>query len=161
MRRVPIRPEEKLIPPIPLKTKFGVILETSAIIGLLSALYLDYSNNAYLQNYVGRTTTAILSGINVWTGVILGVTSFLATYFLLQDRSKPKSAGAAANRLRQWAAKMRIRPRKISKIVPTVSGIIPGLPSMEPTLATPAQVTTGTIVEAPDKPVPPNEKQES
>src|SRR6266566_4663628 len=98
---------------------------------VLSALYLDYSNNAYLQNYVGRTTTAILSGINVWTGVILGVTSFLATYFLLQDSSKPKGAGGATNRLRQWAGKMRIRPRKISKIVPTVSGIIPGLPSME------------------------------
>src|SRR2546428_4873855 len=91
-RRVRVRPEEKLIPPIPLKTKFGVIVETSAIIGLLAALYLDYSNNAYLQNYVGRTTTAILSGINVWTGVILGVTSFLATYFLLQDRSKPKGS---------------------------------------------------------------------
>jgi len=161
LRRVPIRPEEKLTPPIPLKTKFGVILETSAIIGLFSALYLDYSNNAYLQNYVGRTTTAILSGINVWTGVILGVTSFLATYFLLQDRSKPKSAGGATNRLRQWAAKMRIRPRKISKIVPTVSRIIPGLPSMEPTLAPPTQGTTATIVEAPSKPVPPEGKQDS
>jgi len=158
LRRVPIRPEEKLIPPIPLKTKFGVIVETSAIIGLLSALYLDYSNNAYLQNYVGRTTTAILSGINVWTGVILGVTSFLATYFLLQDRSKPKSSGGAANRLRQWAGKMRIRPRKISKIVPTVSGIIPGLPSMEPIPATPAQGTPGTIVEETATLVPPKKE---
>src|SRR5439155_10729390 len=122
---------------------------------------LDYSNNAYLQSYVGRTYSTILSGINVWTGAILGVTSFLATYFLLQDRSKPKGAGGTTNRLRQWAGKMRIRPRKISKIVPTVSGIIPGLPSMEPTLATPVQVTTGTIVEAPDNPVPHNVKQES
>src|SRR5438309_9925284 len=117
LRRVPIRPEEKLIPPIPLKTKFGVILETSAIIGLLSALYLDYSNNAYLQNYVGRTTTAILSGINVWTGVILGVTSFLTTYFLVQDRSKAKSGERPGDRLRQWAERIRSRPRKISTIV--------------------------------------------
>ncbi len=161
LRRVPVRPEEKLIPPIPLKTKFGVIVETSAIIGLLAALYLDYSNNAYLQNYVGRTTTAILSGINVWTGVILGVTSFLATYFLLQDRSKPKTAGGATNRLRQWAGKMRIRPRKISKIVPTVSGIIPGLPSMEPMPATPTQGTSGTIDESPAKPVPPKKEQDN
>ena len=161
LRRVPVRPEEKLIPPIPLKTKFGVIMETSAIIGLLSALYLDYSNNAYLQSYVGRTYSTILSGINVWTGAILGVTSFLATYFLLQDRSKPKGAGGTTNRLRRWAGKMGIRPRKISTIVPTVSGIIPGLPSMEPTPATPAQGTTGTIVETPNKPVPPKERQES
>jgi len=161
LRRVPIRPEEKLIPPIPLKTKFGVIMETGAIIGLLSALYLDYSNNAYLQNYVGRTTTAILSGINVWTGVILGVTSFLATYFLLQDRSKPKGSGGAANRLRQWAGKMGIRPRKISKIAPTISGISPGLPSMEPIPAAPAQGTTGTMVEASGKLVPPKKEQEN
>src|SRR2546430_11522277 len=121
-RGVRVRRKKTLTPPIPLKTKFGVILETSAIIGLLAALYLDYSNNAYLQNYVGRTTTAILSGINVWTGVILGVTSFLATYFLLQDRSKPKGSGGAANRLRQSAGKMVIRPRQISKIAPTISG---------------------------------------
>jgi len=160
LRRVPIRPEEKLIPPIPLKTKFGVIIETVVIIGLLSALYLDYSNNAYLQNYVGRATTAILSGINVWTGVILGVTSFLATYFLLQDRSGPKGSGGAAIRLRQWAGKMRIRPRKISKIAPTISGISPGLPSMEPIPASPAQGTTGTIVETSDKLVPPKKQQE-
>src|SRR5207244_6285686 len=116
--------------------KFGVIVETSAIIGLLAALYLDYSNSAYVIYYVGRTTTAILSGINVWTGVILGVTSFLATYFLLQDRSKPKSAGRPADRLRQWAGKIRIRPRRISQIAPTLSGITPGVPSMEPTQAT-------------------------
>ena len=161
LRRVPVRPEEKLIPPIPLKTKFGVILETSAIIGLLAALYLDYSNNAYLQNYVGRTTTAILSGINVWTGVILGVTSFLATYFLLQDRSKPKGSSGTANRFRQWAGKIRIRPRRISKIAPTLSGITPGLPSMEPMPAPPVQGSTGTVVEAPSKPVPINKEQES
>jgi len=161
LRRVPVRPEEKLIPPIPLKTKFGVIVETSAIIGLLAALYLDYSNNAYLQNYVGRTTTAILSGINVWTGVILGVTSFLATYFLLQDRSKPKGSSGTANRFRQWAGKIRIRPRRISKIAPTLSGITPGLPSMEPMPAPPVQGSTGTVVEAPSKPVPINKEQES
>jgi len=160
LRRVPIRPEEKLIPPIPLKTKFGVIVETSAIIGLLSALYLDYSNNAYLQNYVGRTTTAILSGINVWTGVILGVTSFLATYFLLQDRSKLKGSVGATNRLRQWAGKMRIRPRKISKIAPTISGISLGLPSMEPIPATSAEGTTRTTVDVPAKPVHPKNEQE-
>jgi hypothetical protein len=161
LRRVPIRPEEKLIPPIPLKTKFGVILETSAIIGLLSALYLDYSNNAYLQNYVGRTTSTILSGINVWTGAILGVTSFLATYFLLQDRTKPKSAGGSVNRFRQWTGKLRIRPRRISKIVPTISGISPGLPSMEPMPAIPVQGSTGTEVEATAKPVPPKKEQDN
>jgi predicted RND superfamily exporter protein len=159
LRRVPIRPEEKLIPPIPLKTKLGVIVETSAIIGLLSALYLDYSNNAFLQNYVGRTTSTILSGINVWTGAILGVTSFLATYFLLQDRAKPKSAGSASNRLRQWTGKLRIRPRRIAKIAPTVSGILPGLPSMEQ--IPPPAGAKGTQVDASEKPVPLEKKQQS
>src|SRR5260370_39755784 len=152
LRRVPVRPEEKLIPPIPLKTKFGVIMETGAIIGLLSVLYLDYSNNAFLQNYVGRTTTAILSGINVWTGAILGLTSFLATYFLLQDRSKPKSPGSGANRLRQWTGKLRIRPIRISKIAPTVSGISSGLPCMRLAPAAPAH-GMGTMVDASTKPV--------
>jgi hypothetical protein len=159
LRRVPVRPEEKLIPPIPLKTKFGVIMETGAIIGLLSVLYLDYSNNAFLQNYVGRTTSAILSGINVWTGAILGLTSFLATYFLLQDRSKPKSPESGANRLRQWTGKLRIRPRKIAKIVPTVLAISLGLPSMEqaPAGPTPAE---GTVAQASTKPTLSEIKQE-
>jgi hypothetical protein len=115
-----------------MKTKLGVIVESVAMIGLLSALYLDYSNNAFLQNYVGRTTSTILSGINVWTGAILGVTSFLATYFLLQDRSKAKSSRGVAIRLQQWTSRLRIRPRKIAKTASTVSGISLGLPSMEP-----------------------------
>jgi uncharacterized membrane protein YdfJ with MMPL/SSD domain len=160
LRRVPIRPEEKLIPPIPLKTKLGVILETGAIIGLLSALYLDYSNNAFLQNYVGRTTSTILSGINVWTGAILGITSFLATYFLLQGRARPKNRGSGMNRFRQWTGKLRIRPRRISKITPTVSGISPGFPSMEPAPAAPAQAM-GTLVDASRKPVSSRREQES
>jgi hypothetical protein len=160
LRRVPIRPEEKLIPPIPLKTKLGVILETGAIIGLLSALYLDYTNNAYLQNYVGRTTSTVLSGINVWTGAILGVTSFLATYFLLRDRSKPESAGGGANRLRLWTGRLRIRPRRISKIAPTVAGISPDLPLMEQMPAAPPR-EEGPSVEASRNPVSPERKQES
>ena len=150
LRRVPIRPEEKLIPPIPMKTKLGVIVETGAIIGLLSVLYLDYSNNAFLQDYVGRTTSAILSGINVWTGAILGVTSFLATYFLLQDRSSRKNRGSDTNRFRQWAGKLRIRPRRIAKIVPTVSGISPALPSMEQS-PTSLVLGTGSDVESSEK----------
>src|SRR5712692_11932863 len=141
LRRGPLWRAEKLIPPIPLKTKFGVIIETGVILGLWSLLYLDYSNNAFLQNYVGRTTSTILSGINVWTGAILGVTSFLATYFLLQDRARPKNRGSGMNRFRQWTGQLRIRPRRSSKIAPTVSGISPGLPSMEPVAPTPAQGT--------------------
>src|SRR5436853_7285636 len=56
LRRVPIRPEEKLIPPIPLKTKFGVIAETSAITGPWTPSTSAYSNKAYLQTNVARTT---------------------------------------------------------------------------------------------------------
>jgi hypothetical protein len=160
LRRVPIRPEEKLIPPIPMKTKLGVIVETGAIIGLLSALYLDYSNNAFLQNYVGRTTSTILSGINVWTGAILGVTSFLATYFLLQDRSRPKNRGSGMNRFRQWTGKLHIRPKRIAKIAPTVSAVSLGLPSMEPA-STALTQEERTLIEGPRKPTITGKKQES
>jgi uncharacterized membrane protein YdfJ with MMPL/SSD domain len=160
LRRVPIRPEEKLIPPIPMKTKLGVIVETSAIIALLSALYLDYSNNVFLQNYVNMTTSAVLSGINVWTGAILGVTSFLATYFLLQDRSKPKRGGASMNRILQWTGKLRIRPRKIPKLAPTASAISLSLPSME-TASTALTREERTLGEGSRKPATQGKKQES
>jgi uncharacterized membrane protein YdfJ with MMPL/SSD domain len=160
LRRVPIRPEEKLIPPIPMKTKLGVMVETVAIIGLLSALYLDYSNNAFLQNYVGRTTSTILSGINVWTGAILGVTSFLATYFLLRDRSRPKNRGSGMNRFRQWTGKLGIRPKRIAKIAPTMSPISLGLPSMEPA-STALTQEERTLIEGSRKPATTGKRRES
>ena len=160
LRRVPARPEDKLIPPIPMKTKLGVMVETGAIIGLLSALYLDYSNNAFLQNYVGRTASTILSGINVWTGAILGVTSFLATYFLLQDRSRPKNWESGMNRFRQWTGKLRIRPKRIAKITPTMSAMPLGLPSMEPA-STALTQEEGPLLEGSREPATTGKKQES
>src|SRR3989441_12476250 len=84
-----IRPEEKLIPPIPMGTKLVVTVETLAVAGLGLVFYLDYINNQYLQGFVNQTSSRLLAGINVWTGVILGVTSFLTTYILL--RGKPKT----------------------------------------------------------------------
>jgi hypothetical protein len=143
-----------------MKTKLGVIVETGAIIGLLSALYLDYSNNAFLQNYVGRTTSTILSGINVWTGAILGVTSFLATYFLLRDRSRPKNRGSGMNRFRRWTGKLSIRPKRIAKIAPTVSAISLGLPSME-SASTALTQEERTLIEGPRKLATTGKKQES
>jgi hypothetical protein len=143
-----------------MKTKLGVIVETGAIIGLLSALYLDYSNNAFLQNYVGRTTSTILSGINVWTGAILGVTSFLATYFLLQDRSRPKNRGSGMNRIRQWTGKLGIRPKRNAKIAPTVSAISLGLPSMEPA-STALTQEERTLIEGSRKPATTGKRRES
>jgi len=160
LRRVQPRPEDKLIPPIPLKTKFGVIVETGAIIGLFSVLYLDYANNAFFQNYVGRTTSTILSGINVWTGAILGVTSFLVTYFLLRDRSKPENRSGGMNRLRHLTGKLRIRPRRIAKIAPTVSGMLPGLRSMEQMPASPVD-GEGSLAESSEKKVSREKKKES
>jgi hypothetical protein len=123
-------------------------------------LYLDYANSAYFQNYVGRTTSAILSGINVWTGAILGVTSFLATYFLFRERSKPKSSQGGFDRFRQWTGKLSLRPKRIAKIAPSVSGISPGLPSMEPALTTTAE-GPGTLAETSGKTVSPEKKRES
>lgn len=107
MRRMPVTPEEKMIPPIPLKTKISVTIETLMILGLGIAVYLDYANNPYLQTYVTRTESTLLAGINVWTGVILGVTSFLVTYALLRGKfrtgsSKPKSFNS-------WSQKLHLR----------------------------------------------------
>jgi putative drug exporter of the RND superfamily len=133
LRRVPIRPEERLIPPIPLKTKLGVSIETFTIIGMLIALYLDYVNNPYLQVYLTQTTAAILRGINVGTGVILAVTSFLATYFLMRSKTKTGST-SKPSKLSQFASKLHVRTSKISQIAPTLSSISPGLPSAETTI---------------------------
>lgn len=124
LRRVPVRPEEKLIPPIPLKTKLAVTIETFAIIGLVSVMYLDYSNNAYLQVYLGQVSSAILSGVNVWTGAILAVTSFLATYFLM--RGKPKSGKSEKKSfLGKWIRRLSRQPKKIVNISPTLTGVAP------------------------------------
>ncbi|HEV2120868.1 MAG TPA: efflux RND transporter permease subunit [Candidatus Bathyarchaeia archaeon] len=112
IRRVPITPEEKLIPPIPMKTKLTVTMETIAIVGLGLTLYLDYINNQYLQGFVKQTNSKILAGINVWTGVILGVTSFLTTYILL--RGKPETHGAGKLAIFRNAGKQltKLRPRR-------------------------------------------------
>jgi putative drug exporter of the RND superfamily len=136
LRRVPVRPEEKLIPPIPLKTKLGVIVETFTIIGLVTIMYLDYANNAYLQIYVGQTVSAILGGINVWTGAILALTSFLATYFLLQSRS---GSGRSSKRGRFSSLVGKLhglggRPRRrISKLKPMLPSTTPSSPADEQT----------------------------
>src|SRR5437667_11198282 len=114
LRRVPVRPEEKLIPPIPLKTKLGVIVETFTIIGLAAVVYLDYARNVYFQNYVSRTFAPILVGINVWTGVILALTSFLVTYFLMRARSRPAGSNKP-KRFGQWAGRRRPQPSRVSQ----------------------------------------------
>jgi uncharacterized membrane protein YdfJ with MMPL/SSD domain len=144
IRRVPITPEEKLIPPIPMKTKFAVTVETLAIAGLGLVLYLDYINNQYLQGFVSQTSSRLLAGINVWTGVILGLTSFLTTYILL--RGKPKTITtnkpALLRKVGQQLNKLRPRHAKI----PTVTNIpnpSPSLPSLGPeaTMDTPLEMT--------------------
>src|SRR5207247_8939400 len=71
LRRVPVRPEEKLIPPIPLRTKLGVIVETFTIIGLTAVVYLDYARNVYFQHYVSRTFETFRVGFYVWLGVVM------------------------------------------------------------------------------------------
>ena len=120
IRRVPVTPEEKLIPPIPMITKIVVMVETLAIAGLGLVLCLDYVNNQYLQGFVTQTTAGLLSGINVWTGVILGVTSFLTTYILLRGKSRNgKTEPGPVHRISQWLGRLSRRPTKI----PTASSI--------------------------------------
>ncbi len=111
LRRMPVRPEEKLIPPIPLKSKVTVTIETLILLFLITVMYLDYANNAYLQEYVNGTVAGILAGINLWTGVILGVTSFLTTYFLLRGKGGP---GRLSEKVRDRIH--RLRPVKMAGI---------------------------------------------
>jgi putative drug exporter of the RND superfamily len=128
IRRVPVTPEEKLIPPIPMITKLVVTVETLAIVGLAIVLYLDYINNQYLQGFVTQTTTGLFAGINVWTGVILGVTSFLTTYVLL--RGKPKNSNTKQDLVHKITQRLgRVWPRhgKMA-IAPAFSG-----PTLAPT----------------------------
>ncbi len=152
IRRVPITPEEKLIPPIPMTTKLAVTVETFAIMGLGVILYLDYINNQYLQGFVNQTALRLLAGINVWTGVILGVTSFLTTYILL--RGKPKSSGsnrpALLRKVGRQLGKLRPKRAKIP-LITTISNPSPSLPS----LGSPA------TTETPIKPIAQNQDQPS
>jgi len=142
LRRVPVTPEEKLIPPIPLKTKLAVIVETFTIIGLLTVIYLDYANNVYLQSYISQTASVVLGGINLWTGVILALTSFLTTYFLMQGRSKSRSSNTR-NWFNKLAGKLHATPKRISKMTPTIPSVSPSVPATaETTLASPTPVHT-------------------
>ncbi len=130
IRRVPITPEEKLIPPIPMRTKLTVTLETLAILGLTLVLYLDYINNQYLQGFVSQTNSKLLAGINVWTGVILGVTSFLTTYILL--RGKPKTSKTDWPHLLRKVGRQigKLRPRRAN--MPIITATSSPSPSMSP-----------------------------
>src|SRR3989454_2819490 len=130
LRRVPVRPEEKLIPPIPFITKLIVAAETLAIIAIGTILYLDYSSNVFLQMFVQGTISRVLAGINVWTGVILGIASFVATYVILQGKigqMKPK----------QW----------LPKLVHWLSGPLTPKPTanMHPVESSPASSVTPVV----------------
>ena len=130
IRRVPITPEEKLIPPIPMRTKLTVTVETFAILGLGLILYLDYINNQYLQSFVNQADSRLLAGINIWTGVILGATSFLTTYILL--RGKPRSVKTEKphffRNVGQQLGRLRPRRGKIP-VITSISNLSPSLPS--------------------------------
>ena len=156
IRRVPMRPEEELIPPIPLKTKLGVALETSVLIGLGVAIYLDYANNAYLQGYVNRTVSTILAGINLGTGIILAVTSFGVTYLMLRSRFPTKKT------IRHVGLGSSIRRRLHRTGLPAIptkaSTISPELPSLE-ALSSPTPKATQTSSEPVTAPVPDERKK--
>ena len=155
IRRVPITPEEKLIPPIPMRTKLTVTVETLAILGLTLVLYLDYINNQYLQGFVSQTNSKLLAGINVWTGVILGVTSFLTTYILLRGKPKTSKTG--------WPHLLRKVGRRVGKLRPRHANmpIITATPSPSPSMSpqgpvavteTPLQPTTQSQEQPPTNP---------
>src|SRR5207249_1961985 len=154
IRRVPITPEEKLIPPIPMRTKLTVTVETLAILGLTLILYLDYINNQYLQGFVSQTNSKLLAGINVWTGVILGVTSFLTTYILL--RGKPKTSKTDwPHLLRKVGRQMgKLRPRRANMpIITATSSPSPSLSPQGPVATeTPLQPMTQSQEQPPTNP---------
>jgi putative drug exporter of the RND superfamily len=136
IRRVPITPEEKLIPPIPMRTKLVVTVETLAIAGLGLMLYLDYINNQYLQGFVNETSSRLLAGINVWTGVILGLTSFLVTYALLRGNPKTKRTDKPDLFRKVGRQLGKLRPRRAK--VPMITAVS----SPSPSLPLPGQVET-------------------
>jgi hypothetical protein len=152
IRRVPITPEEKLIPPIPMITKLAVTAETLVIAGLGLIIYLDYLNNQYLQGFVNQTSSRLLAGINVWTGVILGVTSFLTTYILLRGKPKTSSMDKPAlfHKLGQRLGKLRPKRTKI----PTIASI------SSPSLSLPLQGSVAST-ETPLKPISQDPEQPS
>jgi hypothetical protein len=137
IRRVPITPEEKLIPPIPMRTKLTVTVETLVIVGLGLILYLDYINNQYLQSFVNQTNSRLLAGINIWTGVILGVTSFLTTYILLRGKHVPgkTTRPRLLSKVGQQLGKLRPRHGKIP-IIAAMSDPSPSLSSQGPVAIT-------------------------
>jgi putative drug exporter of the RND superfamily len=137
IRRVPVTPEEKLIPPIPMMTKLAVTAETLAIAGLGLIIYLDYINNQYLQGFVNQTSSRLLAGINVWTGVILGVTSFLTTYILLRGKPKTSSTDKPAlfRKVGQRLGKLRPKRAKIPTLT-SISNPPLSLPLQGPAAAT-------------------------
>jgi hypothetical protein len=137
IRRVPITPEEKLIPPIPMVTKLAVTVETFAIIGLGLILYLDYINNQYLQGFVNQTSLRLLAGINVWTGVILGVTSFLTTYILLRGKSKSSGSDQPALLRKVGRQLGKLRPKRAKvPLIATISNPSPSLSLLGPPATT-------------------------
>jgi hypothetical protein len=134
---VPITPEEKLIPPIPMVTKLAVTVETFAIIGLGLILYLDYINNQYLQGFVNQTSLRLLAGINVWTGVILGVTSFLTTYILLRGKSKSSGSDQPALLRKVGRQLGKLRPKRAKvPLIATISNPSPSLSLLGPPATT-------------------------
>lgn len=141
MRRVPVRPEDSLIPPIPLKTKLAVSSETLILALLGTALYLDYANNAFLREFVNRTVANILAGINVWTGVILGLSSFLVTYLLLREKIRPG----------QFSEKVRNKLRSLHPA--KAASIAPGLSPSETSVTFPAPTPSPVQTHLPDQPI--------
>ncbi|TMI55891.1 hypothetical protein E6H15_02420 [Candidatus Bathyarchaeota archaeon] len=105
-----------------MKIKLRVTVETYAIIELSIAMYLDYAHNIYFQDYASQTFSTILSGINVWTGAFLALTSFLTAYFLMRGKSKP-GGQPKASRLGKWAERLHTHPSSISKIAPTLPDV--------------------------------------
>jgi len=164
IRRVPITPEEKLIPPIPMRTKLTVTVETLAIVGLGLVLYLDYVNNQYLQSFVNQTNSKLLAGINIWTGVILGVTSFLTTYILLRGKPKPGKTDKPhlLRKMGQQLGKLRPRRAKIP-IITAISSPSPSLSSQRPVAitGTSPQPTIQNQEGPPTKPSNPTEEKKS
>jgi hypothetical protein len=144
LRRVPVRPEEKLIPPIPFITKLIVSAETIGIIALGTILYLDYSNNIFLQMFVQGTTVRVLAGINVWTGVILGVASFAATYVILRGQVSQIKPRQWLPKLAHWISKpfatkpMSNMPSVESSPAPSALPSVPATASQQPTVTTPS-----------------------
>src|SRR5207244_13203447 len=84
-----------------------------------------------------QTSLRRVGGLNLWTGVILGVTSFLTTYIPLRGKPKPSGSDQPALLRKVGWQLGKLRPRRAKiLLITTTSHPSPSLASLESSATT-------------------------